>query len=81
MTTEENITAVEIFTGNVWQAGILRGLLEDAGIKVYLRDEINGTIFPFLTSFNGQEVKVAVASTDYEIAKEIADEYKENLDK
>lgn len=82
MTTEENITAVEIFTGNVWQAGILRGLLEDAGIKVYLRDEINGTIFPFLTSFDGAGVvRVVVASSDYETANKIANEYKENLEK
>ncbi len=79
MKTKE-ITPIEIFTGTVWQAGMLKNLLETADIKVYLRDEINGTIFPFLTSFDGAGVvKVVVASSDYEKAKEIVNSFKENL--
>ncbi|NLK56353.1 MAG: DUF2007 domain-containing protein [Bacteroidales bacterium] len=82
MKTEEEIRPIEIFTGTVWQAVMLKNLLEDAGIKVYLRNEINGTIFPFLTSFDGAGVvRVVVASSDYETANKIANEYKENLEK
>jgi hypothetical protein len=35
---------VVVFTGTVWQAEQLRGLLENAGIEAFLRDEVMGRI-------------------------------------
>jgi hypothetical protein len=40
---EELIT---IYEGNITEAELLNGLLENSGIKVFLRDEIMGTIAP-----------------------------------
>lgn len=47
METDNEITPVEVFSGTIWQAEMLKNLLEAAEIKVYLKDEINGTIFIF----------------------------------
>lgn len=80
METDNEITPVEVFSGTIWQAEMLKNLLEDAEIKVYLKDEINGTIFPFLTSPGGVgAVSVVVSSVDYDNAKTIVDDYKNNL--
>jgi hypothetical protein len=35
---------IVVFTGTVWQAEQLRGLLENAGIEAFLRDEVMGRI-------------------------------------
>jgi hypothetical protein len=35
---------VVVFTGTVWQAEQLRGLLDNAGIEAFLRDEVMGRI-------------------------------------
>ncbi len=35
---------VVVFTGTIWQAEQLRGLLENAGIEAFLRDEVMGRI-------------------------------------
>ena len=33
---------VVVFSGPAWQAGQLQGLLEDAGVESFLRDEVKG---------------------------------------
>jgi len=40
MKTNENIELVEVFLGTIWHAELVKSLLENAEIEVYLKDEI-----------------------------------------
>ena len=52
---------IVIFTGAVWQAEQLRGLLQNAGIDAFLRDEVMGRIdAPALAAGAIGAVKVVV---------------------
>ena len=44
MENDKKIESVEIFTGIIWQAEMVKNLLENADIKAYLTDEIIGTL-------------------------------------
>ena len=75
---EEN-TPVEIFAGTAWEAAVVKSLLENAEIEVFLKDEIRGTMAPWHVSPGGTDaVKVVVSSGDYENAKQVVDEYLAN---
>jgi len=53
---------VVVFTGTTWQAEQLRGLLENAGIESFLRDEVMGRIdAPALAAGAIGAVKLVVA--------------------
>lgn len=52
------------------EAGMLRGLLESAGIAAVVRDEMLSGVNPFLQSAIGG-VKLAVRAADVECAREI----------
>lgn len=58
---------VEVFTGSLWEAELVKGLLEDQGIQATLKDDIMGTMAPYMT----QEVAVMINEIDYEAAMEI----------
>ncbi len=71
---------VEVFSGTIWEVGMLKSLLEDADIEVFLKDEINGTMVPWITSPGGAgSVKVIVSSNNYEKAKSIVEKYERNI--
>ncbi len=79
MKSPENITPVQIFAGTVWQAGMVKSLLENAEIEAFVRDEPAGTIVPWVSSAGGiAPIKVFVSSTDYEKAKLVVEEYEKN---
>jgi len=79
METNKNIEAVEIFTGIIWQAEMVKNLLENADIKAYLTDEIIGTLeLPWSAPAGIGSVKVLVSNFDYDKAKLIVEEYKKN---
>jgi quercetin dioxygenase-like cupin family protein len=70
---------VEIFAGTAWEAAVVKSLLENAEIEVFLKDEIRGTMVPWHISPGGTDaVTVVVSSADYENAKQVVDEYKAN---
>ena len=80
METGKNIESVEIFTGIIWQAEMVKNLLENAGIKAYLADKILGTLErPWNAPGGIGSVKVIVSNFDYDKAKLIVEEYKKNL--
>jgi hypothetical protein len=81
MKTEKEIIPVEVFSGTIMEAEIVRSLLENAEIKTYLRDENTGTLAPWYTSFGGiGAVKVIVSSSDQNKAEIIVADYKKNID-
>ena len=81
MKTKDEITPVEIYAGTPWHAGMLKSMLDDAGIETFLKDEIIGARNPWLTAPDGVgSVKVVVSSLDYDNAKAIVDEFEKNLD-
>lgn len=76
MKTKTESQAVEVYAGTIWQAEMVKSLLEDAEIEAFLRDEILGTLSPWWVASGGVgSVKVVVSSTDYELAKSIVEEY------
>jgi hypothetical protein len=73
------INPVEIFAGTGWEAALVQSLLENAEIRTFLQDEINGTLVPWVIASGGAgSVKVIVSSLDYDTAKIIVDEYEMN---
>jgi hypothetical protein len=79
MKTNEEIELIEVFTGIAWQAAMVKNLLENAGITVFLKDEILGTLGPWWTASGGPgSVKVVVSSLDFEVARIIVEEYEQN---
>jgi hypothetical protein len=71
---------IEIFSGTSWEAGMVKSMLEDAGIMVFLKDHIMGTLNPWWTAPGGAgSVKVTISGLDYEKAKLIVDEYEKNV--
>ncbi len=71
---------VEVYSGNAWQAGLLKSLLEDSEIEAFLTDEIIGTLNPWWTAPGGAgSVRVMVSLTDFEKAKAIVTEFEANM--
>lgn len=71
---------VEIYAGNILEAGMVQSILESAEIKAYLKDEIMGTLNPWWVAPGGAgAVKVVISNLDYERAKLIVEEYQKNI--
>jgi len=80
MKKEHTIEPVEVFAGTIWQAELVKSILENAEIEVFLKDEINGTMAPWVASPGGVgSVKVIVSSMDFEKATSIVEEYEKNI--
>ncbi len=70
---------IEVFAGNIIEAGMVCSLLESAGIHAYLKDEIMGTMNPWFVSAGGVgAVKVLVSALDSEEAKLVIDNYRDS---
>jgi hypothetical protein len=82
MKTADENDPVEVFAGTTWQAGMIKSLLEDAGIEAFMRDQIIGTYNPWWTAPGGAgSVTVFVARKNLGEALKIAEQYQENLKK
>jgi hypothetical protein len=80
MDDKQNIRSVQVYAGNVVEAGMVKSMLESADIQAYLQDEFNGMVVPLITSPGGMgAIKILVSSDDYERAKQIVDEYERNV--
>jgi hypothetical protein len=76
MKTDKESIPVEIFAGTAWQAGMVKSLLENAGIYAFLKDELIGTLNPWCAEPGGAgAVKVFVSELDYDQGLAIAEEY------
>lgn len=76
------ITPVEVFSGLMWEAEMVKNLLENENIEAFLNDEILGTLAPFYVNSGGMgSVRVIVSNTDFEKAKLVVTEYESNQKK
>ena len=70
---------VDVFAGTAYEAAIVKSLLENAEIEVFLKDEIRGTMTPWHISPGGTDsVKVVVSGADYEKAMEVVRDFEKN---
>lgn len=71
---------VEVYAGTNIQAGMVKSLLENAGIFAFLKDEIIGTLNPWWSDPGGAgPVRVFVSELDLELALEVVRQYEENI--
>ena len=79
MKTNNDVEPVEIFSGTIWEAELLKSLLENEEIEAFLKDEITGTLAPWYTAAGGMgSVKVIVSNQDFDKAKTIVEEFEKN---
>lgn len=64
---EKSNKTVEVFSGSVWEAEVIKGLLNSHEIPCVIQDGILGAIAPYLDS----ETSVLVTEDRYEAAKTI----------
>ena len=75
----EEVFPVEVYSGSIWEAELVKSLLESAEIEAFLKDENIGTLAPWYAAGGGAgSVKVVVSSADYEAARKIVEEFKQN---
>lgn len=74
MNTDDQTPLVDVFTGTPWEAELVKGLLESAGIEAALIDDNLGSMAPAVTVNLGPGgVRVVVAPDNYEIAVQLVE--------
>jgi hypothetical protein len=68
---------IEIFSGSLWEAEMIKSLLEDSEIESFLRNNVLNTFWydPIISA----AAKVMILDIDFEFAKSIVDSYYDNL--
>jgi hypothetical protein len=67
MSSNEKSKFMEIFSDTIFQAGMVKSLLEDVGIREFMRDEFLGAITPLWALPGGAgAVKVFVPNANFE---------------
>lgn len=76
MNAKKEIKAIEIFAGTIMEAQLVKSLLENAEIEAFLKDDITGTLTPWIISPGGSDpVKIVISSPNYDKAMLVIDEY------
>jgi hypothetical protein len=79
MKNAKDIKLIEVFAGTIWEAGVVKSLLENAEIEVYLKDEVRGTLAPWHVAPGGVgAVKIIVADSDLEKAQIVISDFEKN---
>ncbi len=82
MKTKDEVKPVVVFAGTQFDAGLVKSMLEDREIEAYFQDDELGMIAPWYVSPGGAgAIKVVVSRADYEVAKEVVEEYYHNINK
>ncbi|MFZ4523549.1 MAG: putative signal transducing protein [Bacteroidales bacterium] len=80
MEPNHEVVPVEIFSGTVWQAEMVKSILENVEIEAFLQNETIGSLAPWYTASGGAgSVTVVVSSADYEKAKPFVEEFEQNI--
>jgi len=79
MKSGDELKPVEVFAGTLWEASMVKSLLENAEIEAFLKDQMIGTLNPWYAAPGGANpVKVFVSLHDLEKASIVVEEYKNN---
>lgn len=79
MKTVNYANFIMIFAGTNWEAGVVKNLLKNAEINVFINDEHSIKFEPGGSSTSGAgAVKVFVSNADFENASKIVEEFKKN---
>lgn len=79
MKTKKENDIIEVFAGSSIEAEIVKSMLQDSDIDVFLKNENMGTIAPWHVSAGGAgAVKIIINSNDYDKAKLIIEKYEES---
>lgn len=71
--------SIEIFSGSLWEAEMLRTLLNDAQVSNFV---LNSTLKDFMYDpIKAEGVKIMVLERDLEEARQIVSDYLHNLNK
>jgi hypothetical protein len=82
MSSKEKRQFREVFSGSPIHAGLVKSMLEDAGFRVFVKDEFLGTIAPWWSSPGGAgAVKLLVPTDELELAREVVAQYEANIKK
>jgi hypothetical protein len=79
MNNSNEIKSVEIFSGSEWEIGLVKSLLENVEINVYINGGIQGTRMPWDSMFNKGALRIMISSEDYEKARIVVDEFNKNM--
>jgi UDP-N-acetylglucosamine 2-epimerase len=72
------IEPVLIYTGQSWEAEMLKIMLENAGIDAFINNEVIGTLLPFYTTPGMGAVRLVVSESDAEKAREVVAEFEKD---
>lgn len=75
MKTEDKSKLIEVFKGSLWEAEMVKSLLDNAEIEAVLKD---GMVVNVVLPATAVEVKVLVNEANYETAMEVVREYENN---
>ena len=75
MKTEDKSKLIEVFKGSLWEAEMVKSLLDNAEVEAVLKD---GMVVNVVLPATAVEVKVLVNEADYEAAMEVVREYENN---
>lgn len=79
MTTKDELQLVEVFSGELWKATMIKNVLDDNNIQAFLQNRLMGVIEPWVVSPGGFEpVKVVVSNADYDKALALVEEYNQS---
>ncbi len=67
---------VEIYSGELWQATVVKEILETNGFDAFVENELMGNVAPWQVTGGGlASVSVAISSADYALAKPLVDKF------
>lgn len=79
--TEDDDVAVEVYSGSMWDCGMVKSLLNDAGIEAFLNNENLGTVAPWIVAPGGAgAIGVIVARHNVKDASKIVDEFNQSTE-
>lgn len=79
MSNDKNIKPVEVFSGSEWEVGLVKSLLENAEIVVYVTGGIAGTRMPWDSLYSKGGLRIMVSSADYVKAMVVVDDFYKNM--
>ena len=79
MINDKEIKPVEVFSGSEWEVGLLKSLLENAEIEVYVNGGISGAKMPWDSLYSKGGLRITVSSLDYEKAMIVVDDFYKNM--